>query len=139
MNPGTSLTDAVRTWALESYAKRDSWPAPAASLPNYTESWESWVVRAFSHKGANGSGNGHGMPLGIATAMWASLSGLPVPTSSSAGLVFLPAGQGSLRPNVAFAEWLMGFPIGWTACTPSATESSPPKRRTRSATLPGGS
>lgn len=31
-----------------------------------------------------------------------------------------------LTLNPEFVEWLMGFPIGWTACEPSETPSSPP-------------
>lgn len=35
-------------------------------------------------------------------------------------------GPGSSQPvvlNPAFVEWLMGYPPGWSACTPSATAS----------------
>jgi len=39
---------------------------------------------------------------------------------------------GHRRLNPRFVEWLMGFPLGWTACAPSATLSSPPRLNSRS-------
>ena len=35
--------------------------------------------------------------------------------------------SGQLNPT--FVEWLMGWPLGWTALKPSATAKSPSKRR----------
>ncbi len=41
------------------------------------------------------------------------------------------------RLNPLFVEWLMGFPIGWTALKPLATPSSPPAPPSRG--VPSGS
>jgi hypothetical protein len=35
--------------------------------------------------------------------------------------------NGQLNPE--FVEWLMGFPLGWTVCEPSATPSSRKSRK----------
>jgi hypothetical protein len=35
-----------------------------------------------------------------------------------------PNGEAIGSMNPQWGEWLMGFPIGWTDCTPSATPSS---------------
>jgi hypothetical protein len=57
-------------------------------------------------------------------------SGLPDPTTS-------PAGSESAKRvlNPPFVEWLMGWPIGWTDCTSSATVSFRSWRRSRSSAL----
>ncbi len=41
--------------------------------------------------------------------------------------VLLTDGSGALNPP--WVEWLMGFPIGWTACAPSVTPSSRKSRK----------
>lgn len=41
------------------------WASPQASVPNATESVESWRARAAKLKEKHGNGNGAGMPLGI--------------------------------------------------------------------------
>lgn len=52
---------------------------------------------------------------------------LPAPTNISAGPTFSPTIPSSRRQlNPRFVEWLMGWPIEWTACASAATESCPP-------------
>jgi hypothetical protein len=48
----------------------------------------------------------------------------PDQVTSLNGMPSSPYGQNSpLRLNPTFVEWLMGWPIGWTACGRAATES----------------
>ncbi len=49
------------------------------------------------------------------------------PPDNLCSAVLLTDGSGSLNPP--WVEWLMGFPIGWTACVPSATPSSRKSRK----------
>jgi len=55
---------------------------------------------------------------------------LPGPPSSTAG----PTSPRPLkrRLNPRFVEWMMGWPLGWTAFAPVAMASSPPKPPTPS-------
>jgi hypothetical protein len=49
------------------------------------------------------------------------------PTVYSIAVTSMGERPGSLNPE--FVEWLMGFPIGWTACPPLATPSSRKSRK----------
>lgn len=86
-----------------------TWPTPRSS-PNENRT----TKRAPTH------GETHGRVLAGEAA------GHHRPTTCPHGSECKP----SLRP--AFVEWLMGFPIGWTAFEPSATEWSRWLRRMRS-------
>lgn len=63
-HPGTSLTDAIR-----------SWPTPTGRISNDGEGIESWERRAASLKEKHYNGNGAGVPLTIAIQKW------PTPTA----------------------------------------------------------
>ena len=82
-----------------------------------------------------------GTPLSLAVRLW------PTPTAangldggshsraacSKAGMEVPTAGK--LNPN--WVEWLMGWPIGWTALRPSETAKSPNARQPRGECLEG--
>lgn len=145
--------------SLESMARHDLWPTPTASmgerggrgdlhfkvtreLPSRKRDWPTPTARLGDPK--------RGMPspelaaqryeqgrrnLDDAVAMW------PTPTArdSTRGAGWDRPGRplservgGRLNPD--WIEWLMGFPIRWTALEPSGTPSSPPSPST-SATL----
>lgn len=111
-----------------------SWPTPRAQEggPDYA-------------KLERGKKPGHSTSPSLATAVALSEQGLwPTPTASDARKGYSsPPGpsndrgretlsgqvhargqvRGQLNPQ--FVEWLMGFPIDWTAVTPSETHSSP--------------
>lgn len=65
------MAPSMQKWA----AHKNLWPTPAASVPNLTESPESWQARADKLKEKGINGNGAGLPLAIAVKMW------PMPTS----------------------------------------------------------
>jgi DNA (cytosine-5)-methyltransferase 1 len=133
MHPGSTLTDAIRAWPTpttgesvsghgrrgvsgKGQASRDleaqarSWPTPAA-----------WDV-----KGAN-TNDTHSMDqLANVTARWPGPRG---PRMLEAGD---PPSLSTPRLNPRFVEWLMGFPIGWTAFDALETEWSRWRRLMRS-------
>ena len=71
-----------------------------------------------------------------------SLFGLPGRSNSTDGPNSSPSVRTSPQPwpqlNPRFAEWIMGFPIGWTDLGGSGTPSSRPRRRPRSGSSGGG-
>ena len=71
-----------------------------------------------------------------------SLFGLPGRSNSTDGPNSSPSVRTSPQPwpqlNPRFAEWIMGFPIGWTDLGGSGTPSSRPRRRPRSGISGGG-
>lgn len=93
------------------------WPTATASNPNDREPLESWLARRDRLKEKGYNGNGAGMPLGIAVKLWpeATASGS---TDSSSSV----ATEKSAPLNPDFAEWLMGWPRGWTASQPLETD-----------------
>ncbi len=114
---GTTLIDFVRTW-----------PTPDAAVVNLNEPLDSWQARREREKAKGQNGNGFGMPLAVAVRMWPTPR---TPDTNGPGR----HGQGGLdlrtavaesepsggQLNPTFVEWLMGFPLGWTDCEPSAT------------------
>jgi len=113
--------------SLHTMARKGLWPTPTA------RDWRS------------GKSNLHGTnarPLNEVVLLWptptvkgnynrAGLSqrsgdGLAVAVNKAA-----PTTGGALNPT--WVEWLMGFPLEWTACVSSATPASPRKRRSRGA------
>jgi hypothetical protein len=113
--------------SLESMARHGLWPTPRAH-----------DARAdFAKLDRSNTG----MSLETAARLW------PTPTSlspakngnneagNSCGLVAIkkrileedPKATGALNPT--WVEWLMGFPLGWTDCGPSATRSSRKSRK----------
>jgi DNA (cytosine-5)-methyltransferase 1 len=97
---GSGMADRQSSRDLEVQAR--GWPTPAAR----------------DVKGANTNQTHATDQLANVTARW---SGPPGPRTSSAG--DLPS-LSTPRLNPRFVEWLMGFPIGWTAFAASATEWS---------------
>jgi hypothetical protein len=117
------------------------WPTPTvfhALRGNHDEPVEVYLQRVQDHKDGKTKGK-PGPSLGIAVRMW------PTPTAcqghnnsamnggargramlSAAASSPLEAKQmagGLLNPQ--WVEWLMGFPIGWTDCDASETQSCP--------------
>ena len=132
------------------------WPTPAASVANDGESPTTWLARAEQLKAKHQNGNGAGMPLTVASAMWCTpttrdwkdTSGMTYTRKDGRSRVdLLPrqvfyahshqdqttsrdGGDGSetVVLNPPFVEALMGLPIGWTDFGLSATVSSQSKR-----------
>jgi hypothetical protein len=126
--------------SLETMARRNLWPTPTSTL------------------GTNGgritprkSREGVTLIEAISARFWPPPHGMCVPTTSWAEAVnqsiwptptadrrsgLQSHGQnailGSLNPT--WVEWLMGFPLGWTDCGPSATPSS--RRSPKSSAAP---
>lgn len=128
MRPGTSLTDATKTW-----------PTPNAQLMNDGCTPEAWEAFKDREKAKGYNGNGHGETLAIAAQTWPTpdasaekyrLSGdsqqsrslEPVSRAFSHQVLETRDGQPPSRPtrgssrrlNAAFVSWLMGLPWWWT-------------------------
>jgi hypothetical protein len=112
---------------------RALWPTPVGSVAQLGEGTETWLARRERVKETANNGNGMGMPLTIAAKLWPT----PVsrmwkdsasPSEYKRNEVPLAAQVGgSLNPT--WVEWLMGFPLGWTALKPSETPSSRKSRK----------
>jgi hypothetical protein len=103
MNPGTSLTDAIRAW-VRAWLDQSSPERTALST----------TPCARDSKGATlyASGLRHS-------------PGLPDQQIAWAGSMFSPDAQTYVRPNVLFVEWLMGAEQGSTIPSHTApTESA---------------
>ena len=126
---GTSLTDYVRG---DGGAGR-MWPTPNAGLVNYDEDPEQFLARRARTNEAEKSTRA-GLPLGVAARMY------PTPCAADAERVKAhKAGNPSLESAAGgfdddsgtrlapeFAEWLQGWPQGWTAPTgPSLLDADP--------------
>lgn len=111
------------------------WPTPSAMSPNETEDLEHWQARRARLKEQYGNGNGCGMPLGVATRLWAPPNARDFKGAPGSGLSerggygpSLPRGvagtdgKGSLNPDWELT--LMGYPSDWLACA-----GPPPKVR----------
>ena len=111
------------------------WPTPDAMVANDGEDLDNWMARRARVKAQKKNGNGFGMPLAIAARMWPT----PVagdykgqgmsrarrearPPDNLCSAVLVTNGSGALNPP--WVEWLMGFPLGWTALDASETPSS---------------
>jgi hypothetical protein len=137
MHPGTTLTDAIRSWAtpralsggpesaerkqelgrtnsgggdLQSQAKE--WPTPAATVINDRESPESFNARAEKWKGTYNNSK----PLTIVCKEWSSP---PVQKRARSGNSSIhsstPRSKAKTkRLSPLFVEWLMGLPLWWT-------------------------
>jgi hypothetical protein len=111
-----------------------SWPTPTASLANYDESPETFIARGMKLKaeGRGPRGRLH-FPLGMMVRMWPT----PLATEGSTkprhpeklqrkdcsalrtqGL----AEQVGGKLNPTWVEWLMGYPLEWTALEDWATQ-----------------
>lgn len=67
---GTTLTDAARLW--EARQRLDVWLTPSAGVFNDTEGPASWLERRERLKESKKNGNGAGMPLSVASQLWAT-------------------------------------------------------------------
>lgn len=114
-----------------------SWPTPSASHQDIgPEGLETWLARRARVKAKGINGNGMGTPLSIAVQMWPTPAARDYRSDSGKksnaeqygkkGMPLPRAAGGLLNPP--WVEWLMGFPLGWTALEPSETPSS---RRSR--------
>jgi hypothetical protein len=96
---------------IEALSARTNWPTPSAAEFRTTDK-EKLLARRAQCKAKHQNGNGFGLTLGNAITLSESASG------------------GSLNPT--WVEWLMGFPLGWTALDASETPSSRKSRRSSS-------
>ena len=116
------------------------WPTPTRVMtradwePERIQARQAEVKAATAAKGKHHTGNGFGLNLAQAVRMW------PTPNAGDwkAGMSNAPGRQQSSLPrtvgivegassgprgglNPTWVEWLMGFPLEWTASEPSAT------------------
>jgi hypothetical protein len=95
------------------------WPTPRSGKTT-DENEESWRAR-------NEAGGVSTPPLTLAVKMWPTPTGQDAENNAGPSQFnrnSLPLNAevgGSLNPN--WVEWLMGYPVGWTDCDPSATPS----------------
>ncbi len=101
---GVGLRDFVQMFPTPTtiHAERGNHNEP---VKNYLQRVEDYHQRKIKGK--------PGMSLGVAVRMF------PIPTSQDPSFENLT--NGKLNPE--WVEWLMGWPIGWTACGPVETES----------------
>ncbi len=104
---GTTLTDAIRMWPTP--AARD-WKSGRSNLIGTNARPLSEVVLVWPTPRAADSIKGRRTPEGAAKER-ARTNGPDLPAMAG----------GSLNPT--WVEWLMGFPLGWTDCAASVTES----------------
>ncbi len=123
------------------------WPTATKSNPNEGETLDGWMARREAMKARKINGNGMGMPLGVAIKLWptvlrsdakapgkwegregsqgstATMREFPEATASGAIECSSSVAMDKCAPlNPDFVEWLMGWPIGWTASLPLATD-----------------
>lgn len=143
-------------WSLGA-AVNHIWPTPSASMPNDTESPESWLARAALLKEKHRNGNGAGMPLAVAVKVEGSAWPTPTARDWKGGdcraadvepngllgrVALVNAPPGPLSPD--WVEMLMGFPAGWTridgprAVVKRSTKANPRARRRVSRSDPQG-
>jgi hypothetical protein len=129
---GTTLTDAIRLWPTPQardhrtgQASRNGRVHSPATLNDRVAMWPT--PSATDHKGSSAPGQRRGQ---LAEAVrWPSprASDAGTDRGSSAGWGLRSEVGGLLNPT--WVEWLMGFPLGWTALEPSETPSSRRLRR----------
>jgi hypothetical protein len=126
---GESLRDSLANYDRASRSWRTSAPSLFGGLDTFSETWPKW--------GWMRSGSAFRL-VPLAHLSGENVSGLlPTPTASDADThhsdtirfdslsVFLRRTFGyPSYPNPRFVEWMMGFPIEWTALEPSETPSS---------------
>jgi len=126
----TSLTVVAKLWptptAADGSRRADPpptrWSPAKPHGPTLTRQAGTWPTpQARDHKGAfTGHRNGGRDLPSEATLFPDNLPpGHPHPTTTTPG----PRSSQPVVLNPAFVEWLMGYPPGWSASTPSATAS----------------
>lgn len=120
---------------------RAMWPTPSSSLVQDGESPETWLARREQLKAKGINGNGAGMPLTIASVLWATpttrdwkdgacaQANVSVNGLLGRQVLTMPrTGSNTSRDirllNPRFVEALMGWPTGWSDCALSVTVSS---------------
>ena len=99
---------------LEQQVKlRQMWPTPRAAKTS-SENQESWEAR-------NAKGDVATPPLGLAVKMWATPRCFMHKDSQTDRGKSNPGEQVGGQLNPDWVEWLMGWPIGWTASAPLET------------------
>jgi hypothetical protein len=131
------LRQAVKLWPTPTVMyTRENWPADKLAAKR------AEVKAATEAKGDHHTGNGFGLNLAQAVRMW------PTPNAGDykAGMSNAPNRQQSSLPrtvgivegvssgrrgglNPTWVEWLMGFPLQWTALRDSETPSSRKSRK----------
>jgi hypothetical protein len=119
------LTDAIAS---------GSWPTPDAGAFNLTETPSTVLARQAEQKARGINGNGFGLRLATAAQMWPTPASRDFRSPSlkvgqpeyfrapTAGIPLPEAIGGQLNPT--WVEWLMGYPLGWTALKAWGTRSS---------------
>ena len=136
--PTPTVEDAGRTGSAAGWEKYETDGQTSQwRLRNYAQMWPTPRVSDGNGAGLHGTG---GMDLRTAV-VWptptrndhkgagyqkgqgeARFFTLPGAARASSGMAYDQAASGQLNPT--WVEWLMGFPLGWTDCGPSATPSS---------------
>lgn len=150
MHPGTTLTDAIRTWATPRASPNENRTTKHApthgethgeTLAGQTAEWaqaEAWRSPTTTDwKGESARSwqtreDGDTTPR-LADQVASLSSGPPAPANASSGSASSQPTPGSPRPrlNPTFVEWMMNFPRGWTdpaTWGDSTTSSWPPAR-----------
>lgn len=116
--------------ALPHVASMTGWPTPTAAAIGAVD-LERLERRRQECKARTGNGNGFGLTLDQSAALWMATEPPPARfTASGEMLTGSSAGMesgGQLNP--AHSRWLMGFPAEWCDFAPTATPSTPSKRR----------
>lgn len=131
---GGGVGDAVGS-GLEERRREEHWPAPTArdgvSGAGHAESAEGsenlrtaatlWPTPTAQDYGTN-QGGAAGRVGPVRPSLSTLARSLPAQQTSKDGDASSPSVQTSRRRlNPDFVDWLMGLPIGWTACAPLAT------------------
>jgi hypothetical protein len=97
---------------------------PFPTLPGQAESWATPHVNCTTGAGTQGRDGGENLQTQVASHPAPLRTGVDSPATS---------GRRSLNPR--FVEWLMGLPLGWTACVPAEMQSFHSWRHTHSRAL----
>jgi hypothetical protein len=137
--PGKRLLFRLLPWTQDTDETAFGlWPTVTASMANYDESPETFTERGMMLKaeGRGPRGKLH-YPLGMAVRMWPTPNARdwkdngPLADPSSHQITLGRSVPGKLNPQ--WVEWLMGYPIEWTALEPLAMQSSRKLRKKSSA------
>ena len=133
VTPSTSDTNGVRemdgkrSGGLNTQENLAGWPTPrSADTVNTNETPEQWAAREKVMKAKNPNLGGLHKPLGI-VAKTAEPARLTATGQMLTGSTAETTSGGQLNP--AHSRWLMGLPIEWDACAPTAMPSSRKSRK----------
>lgn len=108
------------------------WPTPAAMDTGLTTDLDRIEARRQKAKATGINGNGFGLSLGEAVRLYPTPAARDFRSPNATPYSERGGGKkGEQLPNAVggalnptWVEWLMGFPLGWTACMVLATRSS---------------